>query len=142
MTLVLAAVVGPACIDFSALPYAGPDGGSSTDASTASAVDGASTPLVAACRQCLTAGACASKAKACLANTLCAAVTECLTEQSCWGQINLADTANLPPCVSTCTAQSGVTSLVSPSTLLAVPLFQCSTAADGCQSVCAAVADQ
>jgi hypothetical protein len=147
MAPVFAAAIGPACLDFSPLPYAGPDAGS-TDATTANVgdgapvEDGATGSLIAACRECLTSGACASKGAACRANSQCAAVTECITEMSCWGMINIEDTASLPACATLCSMQTGLTSLDNPATLLAVPLFQCSTAPTGCQSVCAPAADQ
>jgi hypothetical protein len=123
-----------ACVDTSPIDYVAPDlrDGATEGGNDASSMDAG---LVAACKECITQGACKSQYQGCLKNQKCGFETACLVDAYCLN-FSLTDIANLPACVNNCAADAGVTGQSDPAVLAFAPLIVCAQSATGCAAVC------
>jgi hypothetical protein len=115
-------------IDYRAPPRVPREGGAPTDA----AEDGS---RVAACRECLTTGACAAEFALCGANAKCAPFAECTVAAYCLN-FSLVDLANLPECVLSCAVNSNILGQDDQSVVVIAPLLLCAQDAARCGPAC------
>jgi hypothetical protein len=131
---IAAACLVAGCLDLSPLPYAAPYAGA--DASAGGLADaGDRDAQVGECRQCLSAGPCASPYTACQADPKCGTFADCMTASLCWGS-SLTDLAHLSPCVLNCAASAGIYSQNDPSAAAVSNVFTCVQDPTKCASVC------
>jgi hypothetical protein len=131
---VAAAGLLAACVDTSPIDYVAP-----ADSGAGDAGDGGLSPdvaaLVPACRQCITAGACASSAAACMNDPRCEKFLQCLIDAYCLNY-SLADLANPAACLTSCSAAAGITSQSDPALSSFIPVFVCAQSAGMCGAEC------
>jgi hypothetical protein len=129
----LALAMLTACVDTSPIDYvaAGSADASADGASSAAAVDAG---LIAACKECITEGACKSQYQGCAANQKCATELNCLLDIYCLNW-SATDAVNLPPCILGCSADAGVTQ-TDPSVAVFVPVLFCAQDKTACAAVC------
>jgi hypothetical protein len=126
----LAALLFVACDDISPLDYQAP-------VSDAGEPD-ADPEQIAACMNCLNGeqGACRAQYDTCsAAHPLCRPMGDCFTQANCWGQLDLANIANLPACALRCYDEVGLRSLndiAAPAT----PVFVCLISDPTCAAAC------
>ncbi len=130
LALSLLALAGAACDDVSPLDYRPP----SKDAE----VPDADPVQIAACRSCLRdeQGACHAQFVGCsAAHPLCEPLAGCVTDANCWRQLDLANIADLPPCMLRCYDEVGLSSL-NEIAGAATPVFVCLMTDPVCGSAC------
>jgi hypothetical protein len=126
----LSLVMLAACVDTSPIDYVAPDSGASAEGGS-----GADAGLVAACRECITQGACESSYKGCIANEKCETEVNCMLDAYCFNW-SIEDTADLPACVTSCAIEAGVTGQSDPEVSYFVPLLFCAQDMGSCGAVC------
>jgi len=134
ISVLLAGLLVPACIDFSPLPYTDKSA-APVDASVADVV--VSDASRATCSQCFQQGACASVYTPCAASGTCTTWAECMTDTSCW-QSSLADLNHLPACLITCSQTAGISGSADPVVVLIAPLITCVQDPAKCATECPA----
>lgn len=121
----------PACDDLSPLPYFPPP---APDAALLDgSVDGAA---VAACRECIEQGPCASGYAACSGAPKCKIAVDCVTSTDCWRSVDVTNITQLPQCALDCLARAGASSSQDPGITSAVGLFACVSDPARCFDAC------
>jgi hypothetical protein len=136
LSLSLLALASAACDDVSPLDYRPPP---PQDAN----VPDADPAEIAACQDCLIGeqGACHPQFVTCAAaHPLCEPLAGCVTESNCWRQLDLANIANLPPCMLRCYDEVGLASL-NDIAGAATPVFVCLMTEPVCASACLGIGE-